>query len=228
MGGLVSKMQTVESGDAFWQTTSEHPFAQLKAGDDVKRTLANAYFFDPSPSICRVVTIGTPHRGSQFANSATRWLGHKLITLPAAMLKGRQELLTANKGFFRRNSPIEIATSIDSLAPDSPILPVLLAAQPGPWISYYNVVGREPDLGWRGWFTEEGDGVVSVDSARLDNMPQLAEQIVVPADHVSVHRHPQSILEVRHVLLDQLAELENFPNGSQPAVATSPRVLGRN
>ncbi|MGD9636583.1 MAG: esterase/lipase family protein, partial [Pirellulales bacterium] len=112
MGGLVSKMQTVESGDAFWQTTSDHPFAELKADDDVKRTLANAYFFDPSPSVRRVVTIGTPHRGSQFANSTTRWLGHKLITLPAHMLQGRQELLKLNHGFFRANSPIEISTSI--------------------------------------------------------------------------------------------------------------------
>lgn len=228
MGGLVSKMQTVESGDAFWQTTSDHPFAELQADDDVKRTLANAYFFDPSPSVRRVVTIGTPHRGSQFANSTTRWLGHKLITLPAHMLQGRQELLKLNKGFFRPNSPIEISTSIDSLAPDSPILPVLLAAQPGPWVSYYNVVGHEPDLGWRGWFTEEGDGVVSLASARLDNMPQLKEQVVVPSDHVNVHRHPQSILEVRRVLLEQIAELEYFPNGPETAIATGQQELSRN
>jgi pimeloyl-ACP methyl ester carboxylesterase len=221
MGGLVSKMQTVGSGDAFWQTTSERPFAELKAGDDVRRSLANAYFFDPSPSVRRVVTIGTPHRGSQFANSATRWLGNKLINIPASMRQGRRELLATNKGFFRPDSPIEIATSIDSLAPDSPILPVLLAARPGPWISYYNVVGQESDLGWRGWFTDEGDGVVALESARLDNMPQLAEQIVVPSDHVNVHRHPQSILKVRHVLLEQIAELENFPSGGRAVVARS-------
>ncbi|MGD9634862.1 MAG: hypothetical protein AB7U97_16400, partial [Pirellulales bacterium] len=157
----------------------------------------------------------------------TRWLGHKLITLPAHMLQGRQELLKLNHGFFRANSPIEISTSIDSLAPDSPILPVLLAAEPGPWISYYNVVGREPDLGWRGWFTEDGDGVVSLASARLDNMPQLKEQVVVPSDHVNVHRHPQSILEVRRVLLDQIAELENFPSGEEAAVANNPPELSR-
>jgi hypothetical protein len=51
-------------------------------------------------------------------------------------------------------------------------------------------------------------------------MPQLRSQIVVPSDHVNVHRHPQSILEVRRVLLEQLAELENFPSGQAPAVAT--------
>ena len=108
------------------------------------------------------------------------------------------------------------------------ILPVLLAAHPGPWNSYYNVVGREPDLGWRGWFTEEGDGVVSLASARLDNMPQMREQVVVPADHVNVHRHPQSILEVRRVLLEQLAELENFPSGQDTWVADSREELSRN
>jgi hypothetical protein len=220
MGGLVSKMQTVDSGDAFWQTTSERPFADLKADDDVRRALANAYFFDPSPSVRNVVTIGTPHRGSQFANSTTRWLGHKLITLPKQMLAGRQQLLAMNRDFFRPDSPVEITTSIDSLAPDSPILPVLLTAEPGPWIEYHNVVGRVPDLGWRRWFTEEGDGVVSLASARLDNMRQLESQIVVPADHVSIHRHPQSILEVRRVLLEQLAELENFPSGPAATVAS--------
>jgi pimeloyl-ACP methyl ester carboxylesterase len=233
MGGLVSKMQTVDSGDAFWETTSEHPFAELKADDDARRSLANAYFFDPSPSVRNVVTIGTPHRGSQFANSTTRWLGHKLITLPKQMLAGRQQLMAMNRNFFRPNSPLEITTSIDSLAPDSPILPVLLTASPGPWIEYHNVVGRVPDLGWRRWFTEDGDGVVSLESARLDNMRQLESQIVVPADHVSIHRHPQAILEVRRVLLKQLAELEEFPSRPQAAVAstqdsaTDPNSLGR-
>ena len=221
MGGLVSKMQTVDSGDEFWRTTSDHPFSELQADNDVTRSLANAYFFDPSPSVRRVVTIGTPHRGSQFANGTTRWLGHKLITLPQQMLQGRQELLARNKGFFRPDSPIEITTSIDSLAPESPILPVLLAARPGPWISYHNVVGREPDLGWRRWFLDDGDGVVSLDSARLDDMPQLRSQIVVPSDHVNVHRHPRSILEVRRVLLEQLAELEQFPREPARPVAVA-------
>ena len=104
---------------------------------------------------------------------------------------------------------------------------MLLTAQPGPWISYYNVVGREPELGWRRWFVDEGDGVVSLASARLDNMPQLRSQIVVPSDHVNVHRHPQSILEVRRVLLEQLAELENFPGTQTPQVAGAASDLSR-
>jgi pimeloyl-ACP methyl ester carboxylesterase len=224
MGGLVSKMQTVESGDAFWHTTSDRPFADLKADPAVRRSLANAYFFDPSPSVRTVVTIGTPHRGSQFANDTTRWLGHKLIALPAKMLTGREQLLAMNPNFFRPNSPIQITTSIDSLAPDSPMLPVLLTAAPGPWITYHNIVGRVPDLGWRHWFTDDGDGVVSLTSARLDQMPQVASQIVVPADHVDLHRHPESILEVRRILMEQLADLQTFPDGRGRRLATDPVV----
>ena len=51
-----------------------------------------------------------------------------------------------------------------------------------------------------------------------DNLPQVRSQIEVPADHVSVHRHPQSILEVRRILLTQLTELENFPSAGQNSV----------
>jgi pimeloyl-ACP methyl ester carboxylesterase len=222
MGGLVSKMQSVESGDAFWHTTSDHPFAELKADPAIRRSLANSYFFDPNPSVRTVVTIGTPNRGSQFSNETTRWLGHKLITLPGKMLTGREELLTLNPNFFRPNSPLTITTSIDSLSPQSPLLPVLLTATPGPWITYHNIVGRVPDLGWRGWFTDDGDGVVSLNSARLDQMPRVASQIVVPADHVNLHRHPESILEVRRILMEQLADLQAFPAGRQTQLALQP------
>jgi pimeloyl-ACP methyl ester carboxylesterase len=219
MGGLVSKLQSVESADAFWQTMSDREFAELQADPDMRRALASTFFFRPNPSVRRVVTIGTPHRGSQFSNRVTRYLGQKLITLPRKMLEGRDELVAHNRSFFRTNAPLDIRTSIDSLAPDSPVLPVLLTATPAPWIAFHNVVGHDPDAGWREYLVGDGDGVVSLASARLDDMRQLRSQVVVPADHISVHRHPQSILEVRRVLLEQLAELEHFPNGYDARLA---------
>jgi hypothetical protein len=91
-------------------------------------------------------------------------------------------------------------------------------------------VGHDPEAGWRKYFVGEGDGVVSLSSARLDRMRQLRSQIIVPADHVSVHRHPQSILEVRRVLFEQLAELQDFPQGygaqiAESASASSPSAI---
>jgi pimeloyl-ACP methyl ester carboxylesterase len=219
MGGLVSKLQTVESADAFWQTMSEHPFAELNADPDTARALAGTFFFRPNPSVRRVVTLGTPHRGSEFSNEVTRWLGQTLITLPSKMLEGRNQLVANNRGYFRARAPIDIKTSIDSLAPDSPVLPVLLSAAPGPWVNYHNVAGLDPDPGWRKFLVGDGDGVVSLASARLDQTRQLRSQIVVPADHISVHRHPQSILEVRRVLFEQLVGLKQFPEGDDSQIA---------
>jgi hypothetical protein len=70
------------------------------------------------------------------------------------------------------------------------------------------------------WLAGEGDGVVSLESARLDG---AASQIVVPADHQTVHRHPASILEVRRVLREHLAELESFPyHGGVEYASTEP------
>jgi pimeloyl-ACP methyl ester carboxylesterase len=214
MGGLVSKLQTVDSGNEFWRTLSDKPFAELQADPEIRDELASVYFFDPNPSIRRVVTIGTPHRGSEFSNDFTKWLGRKLIHVPTALMKGSTELASKNPDYFRPAAPINITNSIDSLSPKSPFLPVLLEAPSGPWVNYHNIVGQAPREGVTNtvsmWLSGEGDGVVSLASAQLD---RVASQIVVPADHMTVHRHPQSILEVRRILMQHVADLQHFPHG---------------
>ena len=47
MGGLVSKLQTVESGDEYWQLLTDRPFAELKADDETRERLATTVFFQP-------------------------------------------------------------------------------------------------------------------------------------------------------------------------------------
>src|SRR4051812_29858539 len=219
MGGLISKLQTVESAEDFWKTNSDHAFAELKADPDTVRALATTYFFRPNPSVRRVITLGTPHRGSPFANDLTRWAADKVITLPRKMLERQDELLVENKYYFRNNAPFEVKTSIDSLSIHSPMFPRLLAAAPGPWVSYHNIVGRDPNEGWKKYIVGDGDGVVPLTSARLDDAPNLRSQIIVPSDHSNVHRHPESILEVRRILFEQLAELQDFPNSYGQQVA---------
>lgn len=213
MGGLVSKLQTVDSGNDFWSTLSEHPFSELQADEELREGLAQTFFFDPNPSIRRVITIGTPHRGSEFANDTTRWLGRKLIRIPTKLMQGKHQLIARNPGFFRKDAPLDINTSIDSLEPKSPLLPVLLTAHCSSWVKYNNIMGELPAEGITSWFSSgKGDGVVTLESARLEN---AESQIVVPADHSLVHRHPQSILEVRRILLQQVAEIRNYTYGDQ-------------
>jgi pimeloyl-ACP methyl ester carboxylesterase len=224
MGGLVSKLQTVDSGNEFWNTLSEKPFTELSADDELRDGLAQTFFFDPNPSIRRVITIGTPHRGSEFANDTTRWLGRKLIRVPRELMQGKHQLIARNPGFFRPDAPLDINTSIDSLAPESPLLPVLLTAHHGSWVHYNNIVGEIPNEGFAKLFSGgRGDGVVTLESARLDD---AESQIVVPADHSLVHRHPQSILEVRRILLQQVAELRGgYSNGKDVQQVSAPTSL---
>lgn len=209
MGGLVSKLQTIDSGNEFWSVMSEKPFSEIDADPEVRTGLARTFFFDPNPSVRRVITLGTPHRGSDFANDATRWLGRNLIRIPSNIMKGRHQLIARNPNYFRPNAPLDVSTSIDSLDPDSPLLPVLLSAQKGSWVKYHTVAGDSPKEGFMSWFDDsEGDGVVALSSAQLDN---AESQIVVTADHNGVHRHPQSILEVRRILMQHIEELRTFP-----------------
>jgi hypothetical protein len=234
MGGLVSKLQTVNSGEDFWRTVSDRPFTSLKAEPATIDTLSRTLYFQPNPSVRRVVTIGTPHRGSEFANDATRWLSRRLIGISGSFRMKRQDLLRDNPGVFREGAILSIETSIDSLAPDSPFLPVLLSAQKGPWVSYHNIVGRIPSEGvvWR--LTGDGDGVVPQTCAELG--PELVEsQVVIPADHVNVHRHPLAIREVRRILLEHLEVLRTQPGArpvslpaAQPVAALPPPIAAQN
>src|SRR4029079_13622979 len=126
MGGLVSMMQTLESGDDFWRLLSNKALEDLRATPDEKARLAKTFYFHPNSSVKQVVTLGTPHRGSDFANAATRELGRRLIRLPQMMLELGNTFALANPGFFTNMDLLTTNTSIDSLAPDCPIFPVML------------------------------------------------------------------------------------------------------
>lgn len=227
MGGLVSKMQAVESGNNFWNAISEQPFNQVDPDSEVHVRLAKTFFFHPNPSIREVITIGSPHRGSSYANATTKWLASKVVRLPTDLVSSLQNLAGMKPGIFRAGFSPEYDTSISSLSADSPILPVLLDAPRPPGIHLHNIIGRESA-------DADGDGIVSLASASLGDADS---QVVVDADHMNIHRHPVAILEVRRVLLEHLGQMDRwtrgprrpYDHGIQPALtwrqgAPDPRV----
>ncbi len=216
MGGLVARMQTLDSGDEFWRLNSGKAFQLVKAEEPVRDALASTYFFGPNPSIRRVITIATPHRGSNFSNETTQYLARRLISLPKTLVQNEQRLRRENPDYFIAKALIDVSTSIDSLSPKSTILPVMLSAPRAPWVTYHNIVGRLPRKDWLDRFTGDGDGVVPYESAHLDD---AASEIEVAADHSEVHRHPKSVLEVRGILLQQLDELHQNPYGPPRMIA---------
>ena len=218
MGGLVSRLQTIDSGNDYWSIVSDEPFHLVKAEPEVRQRLAKAFFFQPNPSIRRVVTIGTPHRGSSFSNQPTRWMADKLISLPRTVVQSQEKLFRQNKGFFRDASVLKINNSIDSLSPRSPFFPVMLASHHPPWVKYHNIIGQVSEQGWLGSVAAGSDGVVSCESAHLDG---VESELVVTADHTSVHSHPLAVLEVRRILLEHLAELRAFPSPGPTQIRTA-------
>lgn len=136
-------------------------------------------------------------------------------------MEGRQEVVAQNPDYFKNPSPLSASTSIDSLNPSSKFLQKLAATNEGPWVRHHNIVGRVPDKGIFGSLVfkvrGEGDGVVGIESAK---QADAASEIIVAADHTSVHRHPASILEVRRVLIEQLNELKSYHARSNNPINT--------
>jgi pimeloyl-ACP methyl ester carboxylesterase len=228
MGGLVSRMQTIDSRDDFWRIISDEPWENLQAEEEDRMKLASTLFFKPNSSIRRVITIGTPHRGSDFANNYTQWLGRKLITLPSFAISTGQRLRRENPDFFKNTDLLTANTAIDSLSPRSPIFPVMLRAPRADGVKYHNIVGIVEKRSLFGRISATGDGVVSYASAQMDD---VESEVVVEADHTTLHHRAHAILEVRRILLEHLDQIDaeirvagqSIPVGNvQPASADEP------
>ena len=204
MGGLVSKMQTLQSRDDYWNLISEKPLDQLQIPNELRQQLKETWYFEPNPSISRVVTIASPHRGSDFSNGTTQWLARKLIRLPEAMAENTQRFFAQNAD-LRRSPLLRINNSIGSLSPDSPVFSTMLQSPHLPKVKFHNVVGVVPEDNVLGKVIARGDGIVKYESAHLDS---VASEVVVPEDHIKIHLHPRAILEVQRVLLEHLGQLK--------------------
>jgi hypothetical protein len=201
-------MQTLESGEEFWRILSDQPFEKVKADDEERQRLAAALFFHPNQSVQRVVTIGTPHRGSDYSNDYTQWLGRKLIRLPTSLTEMGNSLIRQNPSVFRDTELLLTKTSIDSLSPDSPIFPTMLRARRAPWVHYHNIIGILEKSKWFHSNAPDSDGVVTVDSAHIDDVDS---EVVVSSSHSMIHSTPRAILEVRRILVEHLRDVCHKP-----------------
>ena len=82
----------------------------------------------------------------------------------------------------------------------------MLRAPRAPWVTYHNIIGQVPKRGLFSSNDPEGDGVVDVSSAHMDD---VESEIMVSADHQNIHNTPRAILEVRRILIEHLEKLRN-------------------
>ena len=215
MGGLVSTLQTMDSGNQFWSMVSDLPFEEFTGDEEGLELLRETFFFNPNNAIRRVISIATPFQGSSFANDATRWVSKKLFTLPQFESAEFSKIAKENNDKLKDGFFANTVTSLDSLTPDAIVFDAMTKAKVSEEVTFHNIIGRVTK---RKIFSSEeiesrDDGVVSEKSA---DHPRAISQIAVPAEHAKVHQHPACIYEVRRILLQNLVELERIRERNIP------------
>ena len=104
-----------------------------------------------------------------------------------------------------RDRLLTVANAIDSLAPESPIFPVMMRAKRAPGVKYHNIIGVLENTSFISGRRGRGDGVVEYNSATMDD---VESELIVNAPHTSIHMISKTIFEVRRILLEHLHELD--------------------
>jgi pimeloyl-ACP methyl ester carboxylesterase len=61
-GGLLVRMQSIDTGDRLWNAVSRKPLEELRLTDKNRALLKRGMFVEPVPGVSRVIFIATPHR----------------------------------------------------------------------------------------------------------------------------------------------------------------------
>ena len=188
MGGLLARLQAVDSGRVIWDRSfgrkADALFAKLPADHLVKRGL----IFHANPKVKRLVFVCVPHRGSEMALGSIGALAMRLITIPASLATTLQEAL--GDMLQTVGGKRQLPTSINSLSPKSP---ALLAMDTLPIRApYHSIIG---DSG-KGNSPLSSDGVVPYRSSHLNG---AESELIVPGPH-GAYQHPQTVAELVRIL----------------------------
>ena len=192
-GGLLVKMQVINSGNRFWDAVSKKPLDELDLSDKTRDLLRRGMFVEPLPEVSRVVFICTPHRGSFVAGrNIIRNLVRALVSLPAN-LTGIDAELIRNRDALRSGVSLVVPSAVDNMSPHNHFI---LTIQEIPVVSSvkdHSIIAIDTD----GPVEQGNDGVVEYTSAHIE--PVESELIVRPSPH-STQGNPHTIEEVRRIL----------------------------
>lgn len=194
MGGLVSKLQVTHSDDTMWQSISTRPFAELKADSITRSKIERMFFFEPQPTVTRVVFIATPHKGSRLTESFIGRIARQFVTFPKIVERSYDRLVADNSDVLKPDATMTIPTSVDHLSPSSSVLKATRKLRFQNGVELHSIIGTGKRTPLGGVL----DGVVTLDSAKL---PNSLTALTVPTTHTQIHRDERTIREVRAILM---------------------------
>ncbi len=197
-GGMLTRLMVTDSGNRFWNNVSKTPFSELKGPPEALALFKNGMFFEPVPTVKQVVFIATPHRGSFRVSSLVLDLVRRVVTLPVTFATSVKEIAAENPDLDSARDAVKaMPTAVDNMRPGNRFVRTLAASPIAPGVTAHSIIAV---LG-EGAVSGKTDGVVAYESAHLDG---VESEKIVRSPH-SCQAEPDTILEVRRILLEHLA-----------------------
>ncbi|MDB6074870.1 MAG: hypothetical protein JWO89_2510 [Verrucomicrobiaceae bacterium] len=185
MGGLLSRMQVVDSGMDFWRAfyTASPDKIESELDAPTRRMVRGSLMFHHLPNVRTVVFITTPHQGSEVADiGLVRTVANVILTLPKTARKRFQSLTALPPAYINpalRSFNEWGNTGVENLSTKHPYFQAL--ARRPLQVPFHSVIGVgnavDPMQGT--------DGVVPYKSAHLSG---ATTEDVVPYPHGCVER----------------------------------------
>ena len=211
MGGLVAKMQVVDSCDTLWHAFANRPIHEMELDEAQRKILTEQFFFEAQPQIKRVIFIGTPHLGSGLAATAVARLGIRQVRRSPEVNEIYRSLQANNPGVINPQFKGAVPTSIQTLQPQDPLLLALASLRPDPTTFFHSIVGVDHLVPLQG----DGDGVVPMESARH---PGAETEKYVDARHEVLQSAPETVAEIRGILRLHASRYQQLDQDSSSAI----------
>ena len=199
-GGLLAKLCVVESGEVFWRNISTASIDSLDLMPETRETLERSLFFEPLPFVNRVIFVATPHRGSFIADRWYSRIAARFMTVTNEIADAAADLFGQDDDGVLIRGLEDMPSSLDNMSLDNPFIRSLSELPIAPGVEAHSIiavqVGQDFEPGHESENALWHDGVVSLDSARLEG---VESELIVRSGH-STQSHPTTIGEVLRIL----------------------------
>ena len=204
-GGILTRLQAVASGDAYWKNFESSGFPLEKLSSEDRDFLRKLAVFQPHPSVKRVIFVSTPQKK---AIVATGWLGRIFRSFASAPSALFDKMTSVGRSpdlldLLTKKTP----TSVDNMASDNQFVLTLASLPVAPGIHSHSIIAVKGD----GPPDELDDGAVAYQSAHIE---PVDSEFIVRAGH-SCQDNPFVIEEVHRILLLHLRESPPTPTPPQ-------------
>jgi pimeloyl-ACP methyl ester carboxylesterase len=198
-GGLLTKLTAIDSGNAFWANVTDKPLDEMRLEPDAKELLRKAMFVKPLPFVREVIFLATPHRGSYLAGpQIVRRLAGYFVRLPNNVVRLGADLARQVPAAGTDLPVRRMPTSIDNMSPSHPFIKAIAKIPVSPAVSAHSIIAVDDDRP----LDRAGDGVVKYQSAHVDGVDS---ELIVRSPHSGMQAAPETIEEVRRILLEHAA-----------------------